>query len=772
MSMVAVKPFVVTDATLTSSNIPLEAAVWDSGTTYDTDDQAVFGLGLYTSKVDGNTNNPPVVGGVFDSANWTDEGTANRYRMFDQSPSEASQRAGNIDVTVAAGELINSVAAINVSGTSVTVQLIDDTDGLVYNSTKDLQDYTEITDWYSYRFLPIEMKTDVVFLDLPNYVNARVRVIIDSGGGTAKCGELLLGRQQIIGDTNYGAEVGIRDFSVKSEDTFGNSVIVERAFRKLANFDVTVDTAAVASIQRRLTKLRAIPALYVGNEDREELIVFGFYKRFRQVISGPLFSQCVIEAESLTYDADDTLFSGASIVPPTITVPVHAETMPENGIFRTSAFATSPEDGNTHDSTDWQFASDAAFTSIVYQSLSDSSNLESITVPAMTFTVGNDYYVRALHRGTTYGESPYATAVKFTVGASVTITTPSIAAPTSGSSFAAGQSFTSSAFATSPASSDDHYSSDWQIASDSGFSTVVIESLADTTNLTSYPVPLTGLTIGNTYYVRVRHNGRKAGASSYSAGVDFVAAVPAGQQEWTTPGTSTFIVPAGVTSICGLVVGGGAGGYYFTGSDQDEGGGGGATRYRNAISVTPGESLTVTRGAGGITSPTSARNGGESTIKRGTTVLLRAGGATGRTPGTGTTIGGNVGGGDGATGGLGTGATRAGGGGAGGYSGAGGSGSSIGSSASGAGTGGAPSGGHHGYGGGGVGLQGEGVSGAASTTVGKGGSDGSDASGSIAGNYGGGGASTGGVADSGANGAVRIIWGNGRSFPSTNTADV
>lgn len=76
-----------------------------------------------------------------------------------------------------------------------------------------------------------------------------------------------------------------------------------------------------------------------------------------------------------------------------------------------------------------------------------------------------------------------------------------------------------------------------------------------------------------------------------------------GSQAFTSTGSSTFTVPAGVVSLTATVVGGGggAGGSYSSG-DWWTGGAGGSGGYINAsaYSVTPGESLTITVGSGGL----------------------------------------------------------------------------------------------------------------------------------------------------------------------------
>ena len=270
--------------------------------------------------------------------------------------------------------------------------------------------------------------------------------------------------------------------------------------------------------------------------------------------------------------------------------------------------------------------------------------------------------------------------------------------------------------------------------------------------------------------------------------------VSQGQAEFTTHGSYTWTVPAGVTSVCVVCIGaGGAGGAY--------GGGGGSLAYKNNISVTPGQSYSVEVGAsntdtnatGGLISTYAGLSSAFGTYAYGG----RGGNIVSGTQG----IGGNYdGGGEGGAGSAdfyqsGPGYKGGCGGGAGGYSGDGGDagyGVSNGADGSGGGGGGGATGSSsRSYGGGGVGIYGEGASGSGGVPVynggtgsgggGSGGEDGSRRNGGSTvtggGLYGGGGGGGNNSAPvtTGSNsggGAVRIIWGPGRSFPSTNTADV
>ncbi len=117
-------------------------------------------------------------------------------------------------------------------------------------------------------------------------------------------------------------------------------------------------------------------------------------------------------------------------------------------------------------------------------------------------------------------------------------------------------------------------------------------------------------------------------------------AAPTGMQTYITPGTYSFTVPAGVTSLDVLVWAGGGGGGGGGGSVcciNNHGGGasgGGAGGYTNkTISVTPNSQLTIivgsggNAGGGGSTGSNSGSNGASGTasqIKLGNTVLASA----------------------------------------------------------------------------------------------------------------------------------------------------
>ncbi len=251
---------------------------------------------------------------------------------------------------------------------------------------------------------------------------------------------------------------------------------------------------------------------------------------------------------------------------------------------------------------------------------------------------------------------------------------------------------------------------------------------------------------------------------------------------YDVPGYHTFKVPADVTSICAVVVGGGGGDNRSLNSSVNAGGGGGLS-WRNNIPVKPGDLLEVLVGAGGKSRTNFAygEDGGRSRIRDANQEILidteGGKGGSGSTSGS-TSLGGrggknlrpiNDGGGNGGVSNWHKLSPTSGGGGAGGYTGNGGNGKGYEGSAQ-NGTGGGGGGGYEGYrttkpggDGGGVGLYGIGEDGKMGDSVHVNGYPGSVL---VSEKVYGGGAGAWSPNKKGQDGAVRIIWGVGRSFPN------
>ncbi|HAY0358870.1 TPA: hypothetical protein JS321_004692, partial [Escherichia coli] len=177
----------------------------------------------------------------------------------------------------------------------------------------------------------------------------------------------------------------------------------------------------------------------------------------------------------------------------------------------TEGFTCHPDGHDWHQQSDWQVATDEAFTDVVWSSMADGEHLTQITLPADTLSVNTRYFARVRFRGASL-ESGWSENLVFTT-VSEMINTPAILSPSDGQE-GVGWMLTlyAGAFSTTPASADTHASTDWQISYSPDFygdSGGVLDVMGDTQNLTKLVVPDDTLSQGNTFYVRVRFHGVK-----------------------------------------------------------------------------------------------------------------------------------------------------------------------------------------------------------------------------------------------------------------------
>lgn len=300
--MQIIKPITVTDSILTASNVPEnDYAQWSSVTTYSVG-QRVIVLSthkIYESLIGSNLNNNPVTD---DGTKWLDLGATNRWRAFDKKIGNKVTQLNSIQYTLSdPASNITSVALFGLVGISANVTVVSDSVE-VFNQTYSLTDNRDIIDWYTYFFEEQLQLEEVLFLNIPPYLGSSVTITITAATGTnAQVGQIVLGFLSDLGLTNYGTAVSIEDFSRKETDAFGNFVVVERAFSRLADFDVQFETANTRRLQQTLAQYRATPIVYIGNPDASyATIIYGFYRRFDLTLETPSLSFGAIEVEGLT----------------------------------------------------------------------------------------------------------------------------------------------------------------------------------------------------------------------------------------------------------------------------------------------------------------------------------------------------------------------------------------------------------------------------------------------------------------------------------------
>jgi hypothetical protein len=293
--MKIIRPRAFDPAKITTTNLPLSETVWAAGTVAAGTRRYVLpSYDLYEAAA--STADNPVTGAAADPATWTKVGKVNRFAAFDNILGNPSTGTGIAISLAPDGSVTNGLALFGLSGATATVTVVDPTDGPVYSRVLSLQDDSGVFDWGTYFFSPVIAQPDHVLTDLPFYGTATVTLTMTGAGAV---GELVLGQVTDLGDTGFGSQVNILDFSRKDRDTFGNAILIRRAYADRVTYDGKVLTARAAYVRRILASVRAVPTVYIGSEQHPETVVFGFFRDFTITLSGPMVSDCSLEVEGL-----------------------------------------------------------------------------------------------------------------------------------------------------------------------------------------------------------------------------------------------------------------------------------------------------------------------------------------------------------------------------------------------------------------------------------------------------------------------------------------
>jgi hypothetical protein len=297
-----IKPVTITDSNLTSSTVPEnDYSAWSSVTTYALGDNVISTTThkIYESAQGSNLNNDPTTD---DGTWWIEVSATNRWKAFDQKVTDQVTQATSLQYVIdTTDELINSLAFFNLDAAEVQVQLEDATDGEYYNETFDLIDNSYVIDWYTYFFEPNRKLPELLLTDLSPYVDPTVTITISETGSTAEVGQIIVGRFLDLGITQYNTSVSIEDFSRKERDTFGNPIIVQRAFAQRAEYDVSILTGDARRVQSILSEVRTTPVVWFAGPDTEQYgtTIYGYYIDFDINLATPSRSYATIEVEGL-----------------------------------------------------------------------------------------------------------------------------------------------------------------------------------------------------------------------------------------------------------------------------------------------------------------------------------------------------------------------------------------------------------------------------------------------------------------------------------------
>lgn len=286
-----VRPYAVQDADLTT-NATESVAAWSSVTSYTTGQEAAYGRRVYEAIQNGSNKQPDT-----NPLYWFDKRPTNPWAMFDNKTGTQTTRTSPLEVTVDVEGFADTIGLLNVDAAMVNVKVME---GMVevYNQDHQMTDESAVVDYYEYFFEPIIRKTDLVVSGLPDTLDPSITVTLTDTTDVA-IGHMVMGQSRYIGGVQYGASIGIVDFSKIEEDEFGNTFIVERSFNRRGRFAVWVPAGSVDATYNLVSSYRATPVMVIAAEEYASTFYFGLLREAEIEISYPTYSKMSLEVRGL-----------------------------------------------------------------------------------------------------------------------------------------------------------------------------------------------------------------------------------------------------------------------------------------------------------------------------------------------------------------------------------------------------------------------------------------------------------------------------------------
>lgn len=300
-----IRPIGITDAKLVSSSVPeTDYAAWSATTAYAIGQRVIRTTvhKVYERLVAGTTATVPEL----DVANWLEVGPTNRWAMFDETLGTVTTADNSLSVALAPGR-INSLALLGIDASSVTVSLVANGQ-TVYAASLDLDSGNQVGNWYEYFYEPVYQQTELVItdlldaalLDVPGYGEGQLIVTLSRPGGSVSLGLLVVGLLYDVGQTQYDAEVSIRDFSRKEADEWGRYTLKVLDYSKTMSMTCVVDRQRVDEVAKNMARHRATNVVWIGSSEFGSLVVYGFLADWKLVASSYSFWTYTARIEGMT----------------------------------------------------------------------------------------------------------------------------------------------------------------------------------------------------------------------------------------------------------------------------------------------------------------------------------------------------------------------------------------------------------------------------------------------------------------------------------------
>jgi len=262
-----IKSISMTDAMLVGTNVPEnEHPTYNAGATYASGARVILNHKIYESVQDGNTGKDPLTTDGW----WSRVSPTNRWKPFDLSSTTRLQLAGSAYYEIKPNTAVSAVMFIDCDGlSSIRVRLIED--GVTHYDSSHLMRPTPSTpSWYAWTFEP----------------RATLRVDFEITSSAGYIGTLAFGRAYVLGEgVQYGARVGVQDFSRKERNEYGEMELIRRGNAKTMSLQIAVDNNKLDSTDMLLSSLTGTPCLWIGTSRFSALSLWGVFTNWNYTVA-------------------------------------------------------------------------------------------------------------------------------------------------------------------------------------------------------------------------------------------------------------------------------------------------------------------------------------------------------------------------------------------------------------------------------------------------------------------------------------------------------
>ena len=228
---------------------------------------------------------------------WTDNGATNAYKLFDEKITTQTVNSDLIEYKINS-EYFDTVMLLGFEAESFEIEIRDqidesliDTIVIAYDDI--IEPATDYDDWFFGNTIP---KIDYL-INTGTYYGAIIVIKIHNLGSFAKCGSLIIGRKDVLGNTQYGVSIGQTDYSKVTTDDNGDLYVKEGRVSIRNNYSVLVDTPIIDVVNKKIRARRGKLTVIVGNQNFESMIIYGIIKHFDLVVPNPKKSEMNLEIE-------------------------------------------------------------------------------------------------------------------------------------------------------------------------------------------------------------------------------------------------------------------------------------------------------------------------------------------------------------------------------------------------------------------------------------------------------------------------------------------